>query len=783
MLRLFIHLLLFSSIFAKANRPFILIIIDTEIKQFVYITSDTPVGSTIVRGYAIDLGLYGKRMNEICDRFEQKPADEDWIAEMWIDKLRADGTLIKRLQAVYACVDRVQPKNKLLPKIVRKLTNKFERHMPKHWAKIEGFNKFNCSDIYGRPIPMPVGIRRCYVQQTRKYDPRSNDSPIVKAEYGTDRRPKNHIFKEKECEISISWQPFKSLNDKKYIGDGECVIGMSLMEMSFFCCCYTNSTQCDIANVHHDGLNCPKLLNFTSYIDIADTRKPIENTPLKEGTVIKASELELTPNCYTKMSFEAKHIGTVIEYSLTITDKDDNMCKDMFKKRTRGKPCAHLERLCVTDVDPALVFCCHFKSSDVNENEQTILAVHKQAYELFSREAPVSLYRLGQCLRPWGDAKSTNDDGCVYFYDPEMKKFVNIQRENFDLRPDLHEKMISFIKTDVENLASQQFYGRYKTDDPRTFGCLKKKEEWQTPNNTAFPLWYEFAVIVFKCVNAPNALYRCDDFNTDQVDFIDTLDGYLDPKYVCNNGETVTTPFAPTNKHKRYSHDAFCLEYVMLNNDDSSVLVSLPRNEMLAPYRVWHTKKQEKDDGHDKFFCGITKDGKSRFCACTANKDIGCNTGKYVQTFNHIAKQEQFTTMTNYTLDNGSDRRVCSLPRLDNTADKCLEIMEENSEMLCYFLLYEKKTKADIACLREPNLSQRRPERHMKSKYGWHNYQLCSTVEIPNDPGYKCVLKDNHFDNYVDPVIVCCCKSDTCTEAYQDLLKQGHWKETHDFVD
>uniref|UniRef100_A0A7E4VGN7 Kringle domain-containing protein n=1 Tax=Panagrellus redivivus TaxID=6233 RepID=A0A7E4VGN7_PANRE len=777
MQRFFVHLLFFCATLTQIRSLFVLIIIDNVDQRFQYITSTSD--ASLYAGYNIDVSDFRARMEIICDGFDKRPQSEDWISEIWIDKLNTEGVFVERLQAVYSCVDITQvfqPKHKLLPKVMRKLTNSFERHIPKRWAELEGFNKFNCSDIYGRPIPMPVGVHRCYVQHTRQY----GTTTIVDADYGTDSKAKNHLFA-MECEESISWKPFRSNNQTDlYLGDGECVIRMSLMEMSFFCCCYTDSSQCNIANVYNDGLTCPKSLQFKSMIDL-DTKV---ETMLPNQMIMKASELAVTQNCYARVAFDKQDIDRDIDVKLIITNENDGICKDTFKTRTPIEPCKPYSRTCMMDVDSELVFCCHFIASEVvQKNEDTILTIHKEVYAFLNRQASVSLHRLSNCLHPWGFKKMTNDDGCVFFYDIEMETFVNIRRENIVLTEKQQKVLDKLIDTDVDpgKYSHAYFYGRYNTNYPGTFGCLEHREEWQKPNNTAFPLWYEFSFVVFKCVNGPGATSRCDDFRKSTYSVKSQVGHLMKPQYVCLDGKS-TNRFKKENYKQAQSADGFCLEYVFVNDDDTSHSTALSRNEMLASNRIWLTKKDQENHDNIDFFCGITKDGKTRFCACPANGMYGCNTGEYVQTYNHIAKQEKFVEVSNYELEDGRDKRVCTLPRYGSAADKCLEIMEHGTDTPCFFLLYEKNTKADIACVREPNLTHRRRDQRMKYEQGWHDYQLCLTVKIPDNPGYKCVLKDNKFDNYHDPVTVCCCKSQKCGEAYEKLLKRAHWKETRNFV-
>lgn len=75
----------------------------------------------------------------------------------------------------------------------------------------------------------------------------------------------------------------------------------------------------------------------------------------------------------------------------------------------------------------------------------------------------------------------------------------------------------------------------------------------------------------------------------------------------------------------------------------------------------------------------------------------------------------------------------------------------------------------------------------MKKFHDWHVYQICDEIFKPTESQpYRCIIRDNHFDNYENAEIICCCHPEHCNEAYQKAnefkIKRIKGKKSESFL-
>uniref|UniRef100_A0A914YRY1 Uncharacterized protein n=1 Tax=Panagrolaimus superbus TaxID=310955 RepID=A0A914YRY1_9BILA len=397
---------------------------------------------------------------------------------------------------------------------IRLLSNyirSFERNRPKKWFQEEQTNNFTCKDSYGRYIPMPLGVQRCFIQHHSIIDQQNNITFNQTQESGTFATPIFNVISEYSCADSFSWKPYSppsttsSSMASKILNDQECAVKVSLTTMHFFCCCYLNGNLCgEVGRLTGQGLTCPQLSMDATLTFDERTWEYTETENVEER--ISAENLVLQHQCHMRISLRRPKRDPIIHTSLSLVKNDDDICGLMFTKQFLiNHECVHFERQCYTDVDDELIYCCRFEDSkERSGSEDKILSIHSIYAKYVSDGFEEHLTPYKRCLRPFSRNNNLTQY-CVYFYDKIMNRFVNIQiDENYRISNSVNQKIQNFLNDDSQDLIYIE--GELNKKDKRVTQC----DEAESLSN--LPFWYRPTVAMFKCFTNVNDTERCDDF-------------------------------------------------------------------------------------------------------------------------------------------------------------------------------------------------------------------------------------------------------------------------------
>uniref|UniRef100_A0AC34F1J6 Uncharacterized protein n=1 Tax=Panagrolaimus sp. ES5 TaxID=591445 RepID=A0AC34F1J6_9BILA len=708
---------------------------------------------------------FEENIKSICEGFEAS-SNQKW------ESVIEEGNVT----ILFQCLDanNSQSDSQWKIKLLSNYIKSFERNRPQKWDPEEQQNNFTCKDSYGREIPMPLGVQRCFIQHHSIVDPENTKKFIQTQESGTFAKPILNEISEYSCADSFSWKPFSSPpstpSTSKILNDQECAVKVSLTSMHFFCCCYTNGDICgEVGKIASKGLTCPQL-SMNSTVTVDEVGKKYAETENVEER-ISALDLILQKQCHMRISIRRPKRDPIIQTSLSLVKNDDDICCFMFAKTdfSTQESCVHFERQCYTDVDDELIYCCKFDDSDESDGteDDKILAIHSIYGKFLFEEIEYHFGDFKNCLRPFS-YKGNTTSYCIYFYDKILDKFVNIQRgENFRTSGGITQAIDNFLNDDTQTLIYIE--GELNKRDKRVTQC-DGAESLQS-----LPFWYRPTVAMFKCFTGENDVERCDDFIQNQT-IIDEVRKIVEDQYLCYTSES-TDP--------QPSWDMYCFEHLTAdpnNNSDYSVTKSIGnRSTNYTRSRDWSSDNYKKGEvqaigiywcaDNEKYKLKTDKD--QRVCACASYKTSKsrmrivpqkpCNDGNFVKNMHLIETSPIFVKE--------DQPSKCIIPSIteDDDRRRCVNAPEKGSTQSCVIGML-KDQAPDIGCVREPNLSHGK-EYHRMEHHEWHDYLICKEFFNPDEEPYRCVLRENDEKEYTKYGIICCCRPEACGAAYQEAAK------------